>query len=547
MKNEFLMAITQLAAEKHLPREVILGAIESALVSAYRKDDFAAPTQNISVQINPVNGDVKVLVDKLIQENVTDPRREISLAEAQKLKAESQIDETIEVEATPQHAGRIAAQTAKQVVLQRLREAEHDAIFEEFRGKEGDVLSGVVSRIEPRQIFVNLGRTEAVLPNTEQVRNERYRTGQRLKVYVVEVQRTPRGPQIIVSRTHRDMLRRLLEMEIPEVFNGTVEVKSLAREPGFRSKVAVVARQEGVDPVGCCVGLRGIRIQNVVHELNGEKIDVVLWDANPTRFIANALSPAQVLSVEIDEEEKATTVVVPDRQLSLAIGKEGQNARLAAKLTGWRIDIKSASSTEEKAPAEEAPEGELAAAVAGTAVEAPAAQVETPAAQVASEVPAAKEAVEAPAAKEAVVTPAAKEAVATPEPVAKAAEAEAELAPLPDVEDLVPQEVEVVAPQFSIDEIDFHQRKPAEKSQIRFAEDVLGPRRGRPEGKNKKGAKGAKGKKGKKKDQPQTAAPDAALAARPRPSQDQAAPEIDTEELVPAATATDTDTDTDTE
>ncbi len=538
MKNEFLMAITQLAAEKHLPREVILGAIESALVSAYRKDDFAAPTQNISVQINPVNGDVKVLVDKVIQEKVTDPRREISLAEAQKLKAESQIDETIEVEATPQHAGRIAAQTAKQVVLQRLREAEHDAIFEEFRGKEGDVLSGVVSRIEPRQIFVNLGRTEAILPNTEQVRNERYRTGQRLKVYVVEVQRTPRGPQIIVSRTHRDMLRRLLEMEIPEVFNGTVEVKSLAREPGFRGKVAVVARQEGVDPVGCCVGLRGIRIQNVVHELNGEKIDVVLWDANPTRFIANALSPAQVLSVEIDEEEKATTVVVPDRQLSLAIGKEGQNARLAAKLTGWRIDIKSASSTEEKAPSEEAAEGKLeAAAVAGTAVEAPAAQE-------ASEVPTAKEAVEAPAAKEAVVTPAAKEAVATPEPVAKAAEVEAELAPLPDVEDLVPQEVEVVAPQFSIDEIDFHQRKPAEKSQIRFAEDVLGPRRGRPEGKTKKGAKG---KKGKKKDQPKAAAPDAALAARAHPGQDQAAPEIDTEDLVPTAAATDTDADTDTE
>ncbi len=522
MKNAFLMAITQLAAEKHLPREVILGAIESALVSAYRKDDFASPTQNISVQINPVNGDVRVFVDKVIQEKVSDPRREISLAEAQKLKAEYQIDETIEVEATPQNAGRIAAQTAKQVVLQRLREAEHDAIFEEFRGKEGDVLSGVVARMEPRQIFVNLGRTEAVLPNTEQVRNERYRTGQRLKVYVVEVQRTPRGPQIIVSRTHRDMLRRLLEMEIPEVFNGTVEVKSLAREPGFRSKVAVVARQEGVDPVGCCVGLRGIRIQNVVHELNGEKIDVVLWDANPSRFIANALSPAQVLSVEIDEEEKATTVVVPDRQLSLAIGKEGQNARLAAKLTGWRIDIKSASSTEEAAPSDGAAEGELvAAAIAGIAVEAPAAE-------------------EAPVTQEAVEVPVAQEAVETPVPVAETAGVEAELAPMPDVEDVVPREVEVVAPQFSIDEIDFHQRKPAEKSQIRFAEDVLGPRRGRPEGKTKKGAKG---KKGKKKDQPQAAAPDAALAARAHPSQNPGSAERDAEDLVPTATASDTDTE----
>ena len=540
MKNEFLMAITQLAAEKHLPREVILGAIESALVSAYRKDDFASPTQNISVQINPVNGDVRVFVDKVIQEKVSDPRREISLAEAQKLKAEYQIDETIEVEATPQNAGRIAAQTAKQVVLQRLREAEHDAIFEEFRGKEGDVLSGVVARMEPRQIFVNLGRTEAVLPNTEQVRNERYRTGQRLKVYVVEVQRTPRGPQIIVSRTHRDMLRRLLEMEIPEVFNGTVEVKSLAREPGFRSKVAVVARQEGVDPVGCCVGLRGIRIQNVVHELNGEKIDVVLWDANPSRFIANALSPAQVLSVEIDEEEKATTVVVPDRQLSLAIGKEGQNARLAAKLTGWRIDIKSASSTEEAAPSDGAAEGELvAAAIAGIAVEAPAAE-EAPVAQEAVEVPVAQEAVEVPVAQEAVEVPVAQEAVETPVPVAETAGVEAELAPMPDVEDVVPREVEVVAPQFSIDEIDFHQRKPAEKSQIRFAEDVLGPRRGRPEGKTKKGAKG---KKGKKKDQPQAAAPDAALAARAHPSQNPGSAERDAEDLVPTATASDTDTE----
>ncbi|MFQ5825894.1 MAG: transcription termination factor NusA [Dehalococcoidia bacterium] len=513
MKNEFLMAIAQLAAEKHLPREVILGAIESALVSAYRKDDFAAPSQNISVKINPANGDVRVFVEKDIKEEISDPRREITLAEAQKLRAEVQIDETIEVEATPQHAGRIAAQTAKQVVLQRLREAEHDAIFEEFRGKEGDILSGVVQRVEPRQIYVNLGRTEAILPITEQVRSERYRSGQRLKVYVVEVQRTPKGPQIIVSRTHRDMLRRLLEMEIPEVYNGTVEVKSLAREPGYRSKVAVAARQAGVDPVGCCVGLRGIRIQNVVHELNGEKIDVVLWDADPSRLIANALSPAQVLSVDIDDEEKATTVVVPDRQLSLAIGKEGQNARLAAKLTGWRIDIKSASAVE----AEKVAEGAVAVEeketveVAGTAGE----DKET-----VGIAGTAGETVEKD--KEEAEVPQTEVPVSVPE--IPAAEIEAELAPLPEEVAEAPEEVEVAAPQFSIDDIDFHQERPAEKAQIRFAEDVLGPRRGRPP---------AKGKKSKKKAPPKAEAEDAARTPRARRSRDQVGEGEEVEDYAP--------------
>jgi N utilization substance protein A len=501
MKNEFLMAITQLAAEKHLPREVILGAIESALISAYRKDDFAAPSQNISVKINPANGDVKVFVEKVIQEEISDPRREITLAEAQKLQASAQIGETIEVEATPQHAGRIAAQTAKQVVLQRLREAEHDAIFEEFRGKEGDILSGVVQRVEPRQIYINLGRTEAILPITEQVRSERYRSGQRLKVYVVEVQRTPKGPQIIVSRTHRDMLRRLLEMEIPEVYNGTVEVKSLAREPGYRSKVAVAARQAGVDPVGCCVGLRGIRIQNVVHELNGEKIDVVLWDADPARLIANALSPAQVLSVDIDEEEKATTVVVPDRQLSLAIGKEGQNARLAAKLTGWRIDIKSASAVE----AEKVAEGAVAVEEkVGVAEEAVAGEEKVEEKKEVAEVP--------------------QPAVPVSVPEILAADIEAELVSLPQEVAETPEEVEVAAPQFSIDDIDFHQERPTEKAQIRFAEDVLGPRRGRPEG---------KGKKSKKKASSKAEAEEAARIQRARRSRDQLGAGEEVEDYAP--------------
>ena len=345
MKSDFLLAITQLSAEKNLPKEVVLSAVEAALVSAYRKDNFA-PNQNISVKISPSSGKVQVWAEKTVVETPTDIRHEISLDEARRLKPDVQSDETVMVEATPSNAGRIAAQTAKQVILQRLHEAEHSAIFEEYASREGDIVTGVVQRIELKQIFIDLGRTEAVLPSVEQVRNERYRVGQRLRVYLLEVIPTGKGPQVVVSRSHPGLLHRLFELEIPEVFNGTVEIKSIAREAGFRSKVAVVARQEGIDPVGCCVGLRGIRIQNIVRELNAEKIDVVVWSPDASVFITSALSPAQVLGVELDDEEKVATVVVPDRQLSLAIGKEGQNVRLAAKLTGWRIDVKSASVAE---------------------------------------------------------------------------------------------------------------------------------------------------------------------------------------------------------
>jgi N utilization substance protein A len=250
------------------------------------------------------------------------------------------------VESTPQNAGRIAAQTAKQVVLQRLREAEREIVFEEFSDRENEIVTGVVQRIEPKQITLDLGRTEGVLPSTEQVRGEHYRTGQRVKVYILGVHRTAKGPQVVVSRTHRNLLRRLLELEVPEMHQGAIELKAIAREAGQRSKIAVAARQEGIDPIGSCVGLRGIRIQNIVNELNGEKIDVVEWAAEPSAFIANALSPAQVESVTINTADNVAVVVVPDRQLSLAIGREGQNARLAAKLTGWRIDIKSTSIAE---------------------------------------------------------------------------------------------------------------------------------------------------------------------------------------------------------
>ena len=345
MKSEFMLAITQLSAEKNLPKEVVIAAVETALISAYRKENFA-PNQNISVKIDPNTGGVRVWVEKTVVEKPSDTRGEISLSEANKLKPDIQIGEVLKVEATPRNAGRIAAQTAKQVILQRLHEAEHSAIFEEYSTKEGDIVTGLVQRIEPRQVFVDLGRTEAVLPAAEQVRGERYRVGQRLRLYLLEVVQTGRGPQVVVSRSHPDLLRRLFELEVPEVLSGVVELKAIAREAGYRSKIAVAARQDGIDPVGCCVGLRGIRIQNIMRELNGEKLDVVLWNPDTSAFIANALSPAPVLSVGLDESEGIATVVVPDKQLSLAIGKEGQNARLAAKLTGWRIDIKSASAAE---------------------------------------------------------------------------------------------------------------------------------------------------------------------------------------------------------
>jgi N utilization substance protein A len=347
MKSDFMLAITQLSAEKNLPREVVLGAVEAALESAYRRDNFA-PNQNILVKIDPSSGRVQVWAEKTVVEQLGDTRCEVALDAARKIKPDAEIGDVITVEATPRDAGRIAVQTAKQVILQRLHEAEHSAIYEEYADKAGEIITGAVRRIEARQVFVDLGRTEAVMPAVEQPPNERYRVGQRLKVYLVEVVQSPRGPLLVVSRTHPNLLRRLFELEVPEIFNGTVEIKSIAREAGYRSKVAVAARQEGIDPVGCCVGLRGIRIQNIVNELNGEKIDVISWSPAAAVFISNALSPAQVVRVQLDGKEKSSVAVIPDRQLSLAIGKEGQNVRLAVKLTGWRIDIKSVSEAEEE-------------------------------------------------------------------------------------------------------------------------------------------------------------------------------------------------------
>jgi N utilization substance protein A len=344
MKNEFITAIAQLAAEKNLPKEVVFDAVEVALASAYKKDNLAQ--SNVVVKINVEDGSMRVFTTRTVVEELVDDKIEMSLDEARRMREDAKIGDVFEFDATPANAGRIAAQTAKQVVLQRLREAEREVVYEEYSGKEGDIVSGAVQRLEGRNVIIDLGKTEAVLPPPEQVRTEHYRAGQRLKVLLVEVFKAAKGPQVVVSRTHKNLLKRLFELEVPEIFKGIVEIKSIAREAGYRSKVAVYSRQEGVDPVGACVGMRGIRIQNVVNELNGERIDVVVWDPEASRFVANALSPAQVVSVMTHDEENTAEVVVPDRQLSLAIGKEGQNARLAAKLTGWRIDIKSQSAYE---------------------------------------------------------------------------------------------------------------------------------------------------------------------------------------------------------
>ena len=374
MKTDFAIALSQICADRKLPEAVILEAIEAALVSAYKRD-FGA-TQDISVTLDPRTGRARVFAQKEIVERVEDPRTEVSLAEARKLDAMAEIGGTMQIETTPQNFGRIAAQTAKQVILQRIREAERDALFGEFAGREGEMVNGTVRNIDHRtgNITLNLGRAEASLPHNEQIPGESFRLHDRLRAYVVKVEKGSRGPEIVVSRSHRNFLRRLLELEVPEIANGTVEIKAIAREAGQRSKVAVAMVQQGVDPVGSCVGMRGQRIQNVVNELNGEKIDVVEWSADVETFIANSLSPAKASYVRLNHEEKTAVVVVPDRQLSLAIGKEGQNARLAAKLTGWRIDIKSEAAAAEEALRRAEEEAAAAAQAAERAAKAAAAQ-----------------------------------------------------------------------------------------------------------------------------------------------------------------------------
>jgi N utilization substance protein A len=341
MKSDFLIALTQLAAERHLPKEQVLQAIEVALASAFKKDNPASG-QNITVKLNPNTGDVNVFALRTVVDEVEDTDREIALGDAQSIMHAAVVgDEIASPEPLPHNASRIAAQTAKQVVLQRLREAERDRLFQEFVQHKDDVVSGVVEQIDPgRVVSLDLGRAQAIIPPDEQVPTERYRKGQRVKVYVLDVRNGSKGPEILVSRSNKNLLKRLFEIEVPEVYNGVVEIKAIARDPGFRSKVAVNSTQEGIDPVGSCIGIRGNRIQSIVNELQGEKIDVVTWEPDPKNFIAKAISPSEVVHVELAPAEQTAIVVVPDRQLSLAIGKEGQNARLAARLVGWRLDIK---------------------------------------------------------------------------------------------------------------------------------------------------------------------------------------------------------------
>ncbi|MHB1317287.1 MAG: transcription termination factor NusA [Anaerolineae bacterium] len=348
MKSEFEIAITQLAADRNLEPGVILEAIEMALVSAYKRN-FGS-SQNVSVTLDSRTGQAQVFVKKLVVDQVEDESNEMTLDEARLVVATAKVGDYVDVEVKPRNFGRIAAQTAKQVITQRIREAERDSVFAEFAEREGELVNGTIRNVDARSgnVVVSLGKAEAILPRSEQIPREHYRFSQRIRVYIVSVERSARGPQITVSRTHPDLLKRLLELEVPEIYSGSVEVKSIAREPGFRSKVAVAALQPGVDPVGSCVGMRGVRIQNIVNELVGEKIDVVEWAKDERVFIANALSPAKVVEVFLNSGEKSARVVVPDRALSLAIGKEGQNARLAARLTGWRIDILSEAEAAEE-------------------------------------------------------------------------------------------------------------------------------------------------------------------------------------------------------
>jgi len=344
MKSEFRLAFNEITERFGLPREVVMEALEAALVSAYRRSVNASSAQNVEARFNPETGEFQVHAEKEVVESVENLLTEVALEDARQVDPEAQLGGMVMVLSTPKDFGRVAAQTAKQVILQRLREAERDAQYQEFIEREGDLVHGTVHSITPQAVTVGLGRAEALLPRNQQIPGEGFRTRDRIRVYVLEVRKSSRGPVIVVSRTHPNMLRRLLEMEVPEINQGLVEIRAIAREAGKRAKVAVSALREGIDPVGACVGLRGVRIQSIVRDLNDEKIDVIEWNPEPAAFIAKALSPARVSGVYLDEDPergKTAMVVVPEDQLSLAIGRAGVNARLAARLTGWRVDIKS--------------------------------------------------------------------------------------------------------------------------------------------------------------------------------------------------------------
>jgi transcription termination/antitermination protein NusA len=422
MSRDFVGALLQLNAEKQVSQTALIRAVEEGIQAAYRR---VAGEEDIFVKVEPGSGEIRVFRGRIVVDEVEDPELEVSLAEAREASPDIHVGAVLEIEQLDaEKYGRIGAQTAKQIILQRMREVERDQMFDQFASREGDLITGSVSRVEPRAIILDVGKgVEAVLATSEQSPLEHYRIGQPVKAFVLEVRRSARGPQIMVSRTHKGFLRRLFELEVPEIHAGTVEIKAIAREAGSRSKVAVASRQEGLDPVGATVGQRGARVQAVVAELAGEKIDVIPWNEDASVFVANALSPAQVLGVTVDEAGRVASVTVPERMLSLAIGREGQNARLAARLTGWRIDIRSDAQPVEPA-AEPTTGDEAGAAPEAAAAPEPVADagrepgtevVEEPAAEIA-EKPAAEPAEEPVA-----------EAAAAPAPKAKRAKASQEV------------------------------------------------------------------------------------------------------------------------
>ena len=345
MNAEFIEALNAIEKERGISKDILIDAFESALIAAYKRNYGAVG--NVRATVDRDTGEVQIFASKTVTETVENPYAEISLAEAKKINSLYEVGDVLEEEVDPRKFGRIAAQTAKQVVVQRIREAERGVIFDEFVEKENEVLTAIVQRVEKNGIYVELGKTDGFLAASETIAGETYNTSDRLKVYVLEVRKTNKGPQVIVSRTHPGLVKRLFELEVPEIQTGIVQIKSIAREAGFRTKVAVYSSDPQVDAVGACVGQKGIRVERIVNELHNEKIDIIEWDPDPAVYIAKSLSPARVMMVYINEAEKAAKVIVPDNQLSLAIGKEGQNVRLAAKLTGWKIDIKSQSQAEE--------------------------------------------------------------------------------------------------------------------------------------------------------------------------------------------------------
>ena len=341
MKAEFMEALEEIEKEKGISKDAIFDALEAALISGYKKN-FGS-SQNVEVEIDKETGVVKVFAKKEVSEEINDGLLEISLEDAKKIDNKYEMGDFVNVEVTPKDFGRIAAQTAKQVVMQKIKEAEREVIFEEFINRENEIVTGLIQRVSKNIVYVDLGKTEGVLPPNEQIEGEEYVQGGRIKVYILEVKKTTKGPQIVLSRTHPGLVKRLFELEVPEIHDGVVDIYAISREAGSRTKIAVYSKDPNVDPVGACVGFKGSRVKAIVDELNGEKIDIVTWSKNLNEFIGNSLSPSKVIKVEVNEKEKSALVVVPDFQLSLAIGKEGQNARLAAKLTNWKIDIKSES------------------------------------------------------------------------------------------------------------------------------------------------------------------------------------------------------------